>query len=581
MDIVLIREVVLIFVFAFVGGIFARKFKQPTIIGYLLSGIVLSLPIFSGLIDFEISRNVARIGVALLLFTTGLEFPISKFLRIKSSIFLTAILQMILFLFTSILIFSRFGFSNYDAFFIAVAFSNSATIIILHMIEKNKQIDSRITDTVISWLVIQDVIMIVLTLLTSVMSESGEFNIFIFFESLAKGAIFIILSIFLGKSIIPRIFDLVSKANSMELLLILAFIFCMTLAFTAELIGLSFALGAFFAGMMISESFVNHEIFSEVRPLRDLFSVVFFVSLGTLISPAFFAGNILKITLVLIALLILKFVTSFIAAMIVERQSRSAFVTSLILNQSGEFAFILSQMGLENGWISKDFYSLNIVVAMISLIISPVVIRNSLNWFYKLREYIRRKSPKMYRFIFVKMDKIIDIDQPAVDKHVVICGYGRVGTYIGRALKKAGISFIVIDSNSDIVDFCKQRGIKVIFGDASNLHVLEKADVERAVSLVIALPEEAACEIIASNARSLNPNIKIIARSHIPSEDQRLKVKGVNVTVEPEFEAAISISKKILNYYGKNELEVTKYLKKSRRRQRSKLGERNGESKTL
>ena len=271
-------------------------------------------------------------------------------------------------------------------------------------------------------------------------------------------------------------------------------------------------------------------------------------------------------------LLIIKFITSFIVSSFIHRQSRIAFITSLILNQSGEFAFILSQIGLASGWISEDFYSLNIIVTMISLMISPIIIQNSFNWYYNVRDYVRRKSPRLYRYIFIKLDGIVDIDQPDIDRHVVICGFGRVGTYIGRALNKTKIPFIVIDSDPDTIDFCKQRGIRVIFGDASNIHILEKADIERAIAVVIALPEEAACEIIATNAHALNRNIKIIARSHIPADDRRLKVKGVDVTVEPEFEAAVSISKKILNYYGKNKLEVSKYLRKSRRRQRSKLG---------
>ena len=575
MDLILIREIVLILVFAFFGGILAKKFRQPAIIGYLFSGFVLSLPFFSGIIDFKISRDLAKIGIALLLFTTGLEFPVSKFIRIKKSIFITALVQIVTFIFISTFVFSKTGFSKYESFFLAIAFSNSATIIVLQMIEKNKQIDTKVTDIIVSWLVIQDVIMVALTLLTDVISESGSFNLYIFFDSIAKSAVFIISSIILGKSVIPNVFNLVSKANSSELLLILAFSFCMIIAYTAEAIGLSFALGAFFAGMMISESFVNHEVFSEVKPLRDLFSVLFFVSLGTLVSPDFFVGNIIKIFLVLTVLLLLKFITSFIVSTLVDKQSRIAFVVSLILNQGGEFSFILSQMGLASGWISEDFYSLNIIISMISLMISPIVINNAFDWYYKIRDYIRKKAPRLYRYIFIKMDRIIDIDQPNIDKHVVICGFGRVGMYVGRALTKASIPFIVIDTNPDIVDFCKQRGIRVIFGDASNLHVLEKADVERAIAIVIALPEESACEIIAANARLLNESIKIIARSHIPSDDQKLKIKGVNVTVEPEFETAVSISKKILNYYGKSELEINKYLRKSRRRQRSKLGESN------
>ncbi|MFC1780623.1 cation:proton antiporter, partial [Patescibacteria group bacterium] len=575
---VFVSEIVFILVFALIGGFVALKLKQPTLIGYLLGGLLLSLPVFSNLVNFDVSRSLAQVGVALLLFTTGVEFPISKLLSIKKTILVGAFLQFALFMLISTFVFSKVGFSSYEALFLSAAFSNGATIVILQMLEKNENIDRKSSDSIISWLIVQDITMVVIAVLINAFSTTPSLNTYDILEGLAKSAVFITVAILLGKGLIPKIFEAVSRFNSFEILLILSFCFCMVVTYLAEKIGLSYTLGAFLAGMMISESFVNHEIFSEVRPLRDLFSVIFYVTLGALFSPTFLFANIFKIILVLLGLLIIKFITSFFVIVFLEKQSRMAFIASIVMNQSGEFAFILSQIGLNNGWISEDFYSLNIIVTILSIFITPPMIRNSGKWYVSLREYVRRKSHKLYRLIFVRLDRITDIDQPDFINHVVICGFGRVGSYVGRALEKADIPYIVIDSNTETMDYCKQRGIKVIFGDASNIDVLEKADVERAQAIVIALPEEGATEIIASNARTLNPSIKIIARSHIPTDDQRLKIKGVTVTVEPEFEAAVSISKKLFNYFGKRGIDVTKYLKKSRRRQRSKMGNSKGKS---
>jgi CPA2 family monovalent cation:H+ antiporter-2 len=573
-----VREIVIILFVALVSGIVALKLKQPAILGYLLGGVLLSLPLFSNLVSFDVSRNVAQIGVALLLFTTGIEFPITKLIKIRKTVFIGAILQFILFLLLSTFVFSRFGFSTFEALFLSAAFSNSATVVVLQLVESNKKIGTKITDKVVSWLILQDVAMVVIAVIINSFASSAQIGLYDVLEGFAKSFIFIAFSVILGRSLVPMIFEAISKLNSFEVLLVLAFSFCMFVAWLAEIIGLSFTLGAFLAGVMISESFVKHEIFSEVKPLRDILSVLFFVTLGTLVSPSFFIGNIFKIFLTLGGLLILKFIVSFVIIVFLEKQSRTAFVVSLIMNQGGEFTFILAQIGLNNEWIDRDFYSLNIIVSIISILITPLFINKSCAWFVTIREFIRSKWPRLYRFLFVRLDRVIDIDQPDVANHVVICGFGRVGSYVGRALEKANIPYIVIDSNTETIDYCKQRGIKVIFGDASNVDVLEKADVERAQAIVIALPEEGATEIIAANAKKLNPSIKTIARSHVPTEDQRLRDKGVTITVEPEFEAAVSISKKILNYFGKSGMDINKYLKKSRRRQRSKMGD-NGKEK--
>lgn len=575
MEYLFVREIVLIFFFALVGGVIAIKTKLPPLIGYLIGGVFLALPIFSDFVYSDVSNNLAQIGVALLLFTTGVEFHISKLLKVRKTVLIGSILQLVLFILISTLVFSRFGFSNYQSLFLAAAFSNSATIVVVQLLEQGKKQGVKTNDFILGWLILQDIAMVVLAVLIHMLSTTGGFGFYDVLEAGAKSFLFISLSILFGKGVIPQIFEAVSKLNSSEILLILSFVFCMVVAYFAEALGLSYTLGAFLAGLMISESFVNHEIFSEVRPLRDLFSAVFFVALGSLLSINFFFGNLIKVVLVLIGLLIIKILTAFFVILILEKDTRKAFVMSLFMMQGGEFAFIISQIGLKQGWIGEDFYSLIIIVSIISIILTPFVVNRSESWFYSIKEWLRVKNIKIYRVFFDRFKGEVDIDQPGTNNHVVICGFGRVGSYVGRALEKQDIPFIVIDSSPETRDYCKQRGIKMIFGDASSIDVLEQADAERASALVIALPKEATVEVITTNARKLNPNIKIIARSHIPSDDKRLKEKGVTVTVEPEFEAAVSISKQIFNYFGKRGLDVMKYLKKSRRRQRSKIDENN------
>lgn len=565
------REIVIIFVVALVGGYFAFKIKLPPLLGYLIGGMCLSLPFFSNIIDFDFSRNIAQFGVALLLFTTGLEFPVSKLLTIKKSIIIGTILHLALFIFLGGFVFSKFGMDTYSSFFLTASFANSGTVIILYLLEKGMKLDIKTTETVIGWLIIQDLAMILITVFITTISQTGGVYVYDILEALAKSMIFIIIGGLLGKSIIPAIFESLSRMESSEILLITALVLCVAVAYFAEVIGLSFTIGAFFAGVMISESFVNHAVFSEVKPLRDLFAIIFYVSLGTLLSFSFLFSNIVMILLVLIGLLLVKFLIGFGIILVLDEQTRKAFTISLTLAQGGEFAFILAQMGLENQWIDTDFFSLIILVSIFSLLLTPLSLAKADDWYKTIRSFIRQRSNRLYNLLFVRLDRLIDVDHPELINHVVICGFGRVGSYVGRALEKNKIPYIVIDSSSEVIDYCKQRGIKFVFGDASNLDVLEKADVERASSVVVALPKEVDVEIITQNSRKLNPSIKIIARSHIPYDDKRLKGKGVSITVEPEFEAAVSISKKLLNYYGEPGANIGQYLKKSRRRQRSKM----------
>ncbi len=565
-----VTEILVIFVTAFIAGYIAVKLKQPPMIGYLAGGVLLSLPIFSNVVHFDISSNLSQIGVTLLMFSIGVEYPVEKLFKINKQTVFGVLIQFISFLIIVSITLTRFNFSLFESIFISSAFSNSATVVVLKILEGGMKVERKTSDSIINWLFLQDITMIFIAVLLESFVFKEKVAFYGILESFAKSFLFIAGAVILGKTIVPKFFNLISRLNSDEILLILSFMFCMMIAFFAEKVGFSYSLGAFLAGVMISETFINHEIFSEIKPIRNLFSVIFFISLGALVSPYFVIHNFFKIIGLLFILLGFKFITIFLVVVVLEKQTRKAFTIGLLMNQGGELALILSHIGIGNKWISEEFFSLVISIIILSIFLTPIFAVKVDSWYYSIREVIRRRSPRLYRYIFVQLDKIIDIDQPEMARHVVICGFGRVGTYVGRALEKEGIDYLVIDSSTETIDYCKQRGIKTIFGDASNIDVLEKADVERAVALVIALPETGATEIIASNARLLNPVIKIIARSHVPVDNKKLKMKGVNITVEPEFEAAVSISKKILNYFGKGTLDIANYLKKSRRRQRSR-----------
>jgi len=565
-----VKEIVVILFVAFIGGYIFIRLKQPPFVGYLLSGIIISLPFFSGIIRFDVAKDVAQIGVALLLFAVGIEFPISKIFSIRKTLLIGTLVQLGVFIFIARFVFSFIGFSSREALFLSIAFTNSSTIVVIPLLEKKLFKGSKVSDYVIGWLILQDIAIIVIAVLAGTLLSNDPYSTYDVLEAIAKSFVFITISIILGKQLIPDVFNALSRIKSFELLLVLAFVFCMTVAFIAESLGLSFTLGAFLAGVMISESLVNHEIFSETKSLRDLFSPIYYVALGSLISITFVLQNIIKIVILVIIVLFVKFLIILGIVTSLEKQTRKAFLVALLLMQSGEFAFILSQLGLQNQWIGEEIYSLAIVVTVISLIITPFAVGYSEKWYICFQEFVKKRSPGIYNRLFISLNLSGQLEKSDEYPTVILCGFGRVGSYVGKALDKSQISFLVIDTDREVIDYCKGRGYQAMVGDAASSEILNKAQVDKAHFLVVALPKEAAAELVSSHARKLNPNIKIIARSHIPTDDIRLKQKGADITVEPEFEAAISISKKILALTGKSGIDVTKYLKKSRRRKRSK-----------
>jgi CPA2 family monovalent cation:H+ antiporter-2 len=570
MENIFVKEIVIILFVAFIGGYFFLKLKQPPFVGYLISGIIIALPIFSGTVRFEISQDIAQVGVALLLFAAGIEFPISKILSIKKTLLMGTALQLVIFIIIAKFVFSQIGFTPKESLFLAAAFTNSSTIVVIPLLEQRLLKGSKISDYVTGWLILQDIAIIAIAVLVGIFLGSESFTSYDILEAVAKSFLFISFSILLGKHIIPDVFDALSRLRSSELLLILSFVFCMTTAYLAEAIGLSFTLGAFLAGVMISESLVNHEVFSETKSLRNIFSAVFYVALGSLISISFVLSNLFKVIVLVFIVLILKLFIIIGIVVSLEKQMRKAFLVGILLMQSGEFAFILAQLGTSNGWVSSEIYSLTIVVTVVSLLVTPFAVIHQEEWYRKIRECIRKRSLRLYNLFFISLDSFSTQQQEDTHVSVVICGFGRVGSYIGKALERSHISFTIIDSDPDVVDYCRKKGYGAIVGDATNSDILKEAKVGHAEFLAIALPKEASVEIIAARAKDLNSRIKVIARSHNPKEDERLKIKGVDITVEPEFEAAISMSRKILALSGKSTINIVEFLKRSKRRARSR-----------
>jgi len=545
------RDLILVLATAFLGGFLAKKFRQPLLTGYILGGIIVG-----GIASqfFKFTQNIlslSEVGVALLMFALGLELSFALLKRIKRSIILAAISQILLTIIFSIFIFPRFGFDFYSSLFLGCAFALSSTAVVTKILSDRGELDSLFGEVTIEWLLIQDLAVLPMTILLPVLAlnhQNGFSILLVFAQALLKGGLLLILIFFLSRHFIGNLTEKILKVHSRELLLLFVVSFCLIFSFGFYSLGLSFALGAFLAGVLISEIGITASIFAEIRPLKDVLAVIFFVTLGFLLDPKFLLSNLGTIFFLSILVMAVKFLIVSCLILYLGYHTKTAFSSSAALVQIGEFAFVLGQIGAKTGAIPQEVNFTIISVALTTLILTPWIMGLSPLAYRRLKRASMRWS--VLASFFAKFDKRPLEEELPFENHVVICGFGRVGKYIGRALKMAKIPFVVVDYNYQIIKELKNKGLNVVYGDPSEIDVLDYAQVDKAKAIVVAIPDRQSQEMVVTNAQTLRPGIKIICRTHHEEDQARLRALRVETIIQPEFEAAISIVNKILLDYG-------------------------------
>lgn len=565
-DLTLAREIVFVLGMALVGGYLAVVLKFPTIVGYLISGIVASLVAP----DIARSANVAtlsELGVAMLMFSLGVEFSFRRLLRVKDIVVTGAILQILIFTVLGLMAFSLLGFDFYSSLFMASVFSLSSTAVVVKLLNDRGEIGTVPSEIMIGWLLIQDLAVLPMTIILPALGEIflgvGQGSpFFLIGGALLKIIVLTYLLLILGKRFVPAFINRVASTNSREMLLLAVFSMCLAFAFGSKAVGFSFALGAFLAGLLVSESTSNHAIFAEIRPLRDVFSIIFFVSIGLMFSPSFFISNIVKIIGITILVIFLKFIVVFFLSNSLKQHLKVSFLVGIGIVQVGEFAFVLSKDSLSKSMISSDVYSFIISVALLSILLTPWVFKYGEKVFYAVKSIIRKRLPRFYDRLFgtYKIEKESSSGL-LYSNHVVLCGHGRVGHQISRILELAKIPYVVVDYNLNVVSKLKASGVDVVYGDPSDIDVLDYAEVDKATAVVIAVSDRHSQEMIIENSLKLNPRVSIICRSHFEEDKERLLTLGVKSVVQPEFEAGLTISYKLLEYFGYSHEDSLSFLK--------------------
>lgn len=559
-DFILIGWLGLTLGLAFLGGFLAKKAKQPSVVGYLLAGILVSFLSSKFLHVKDLFSFLSEVGIAFLMFTLGLELSFDYLKRVKTVAIWGALIQILLIILLGIFVFPLFGFNFYASLFMGCAFSLSSTAIVFKILSEKGEVDTLPGGIMLGWLLVQDLAVLPMVAILPTMSENmlgwGNFAL-----SILKGGAILFLVLFLGKNLVPKFIGWVADFGSRELLLIAVVSLCLLTAILTSSLGLSMALGAFLAGLIVSKTSENHAVFSEIRPLRDLFSIIFFISLGMFLNPLFLVSHLPLVLFLSLLIILAKFLVVLFLVLYLGYHLKTAILTSMGLVQVGEFAFVLSRIGLTQNLIDENVYSLILSVALLTILITPWFMSLAPRFYFSLQKTIKR-FPKIYQLFFAQGDKFIKEEGLELSGHVVICGHGRVGGWLARALQLLEIPYIVIDYNHQIIMELKKQGVNALYGDPADIDVLDYAQVDKAKVVVVTIPDQATQEIVVTNCQTLNPQIKIVSRIHQKEALSRLKTLGVSCLIQPEFEAALSIIHRVLQFFGVEREEVNGKIKR-------------------
>ena len=515
---------------ALLFGFVAARLGLPALIGYLIAGVVIG-PATPGFVaDAEIAAQLAEIGVMLLMFGVGLHFSLDDLLAVRKVALPGAVVQMAVATALGAAVAHFWGWSLGAALVFGLTLSVASTVVLLKALEGRGELESGDGRIAIGWLIVEDLaVVLVLVVLPPVAgvrggttavpgSSDGASLAWTLARTFAEVAVFVALMLVVGRRAFPWVVWQVNKTGSRELLTLAVIVAAVTIAYgSALLFGVSFALGAFFAGMVLRESTFSHRAAEETLPLRDAFAVLFFVSVGMLFDPAVLFEQPLRVIAVVAIIVIGKSVAAAAIVLAFGYPLRTALTVSAGLAQIGEFSFILGALGVSLGLLSGEARSLVVAGALISIALNPLCFRLSGpigRWLGTRRFWAGRRDHAP--------DPLAELPTSThtryLSKQVVLVGYGRVGKRIAAELTAVGIPFVVAEENREAVEQLRAQGIPAVFGNATEPAVLIQAHVATARMLVIATPETIEVAQMARTARTLNPAIKIAIRSHNAQE---------------------------------------------------------------
>lgn len=528
-------DIILIVVAAFCCGLLMQRIGQPLILGYIAAGIALGphtgLTTVANIHDIEL---LAEIGVALLLFALGLEFSSKDLKPVKKIAIIGTPLQMGLTTALGFVIGKALGWGWLPALWLGALISLSSTMVILKTLMNQGWMGTLSSKVMVGMLIIQDLAVVPFMIILPQLSTPGM-GLDNLGAAAAKATIFLVAMIFLGTRLLPRLLAHIARLGSRELFLLAITAIGLGIGYLTYLVGLSFAFGAFVAGMVLSESDYGHQALSDIIPLRDLFGLLFFASVGMLLDLTFLKDHLGAVLLLVTVISLGKGLIFMGVTRLFGYGNVVPLAVGLGLFQVGEFSFVLARVGVATSSISHDLYSLLLTTAVLTMVLTPIV-SGLTPRLYTLKKRWFRHEPL----------ETVNVPEEGFQDHVVIAGGGRVGRHIASALKAMGLPFVIIELDQRRVELARQDNLPVVFGDACHEIVLEAADILRARLLLITLPGPVEARSVVTHARNMAEDITIITRASGREFIEIFKDMNVSEVILPEFEAGQEMTRKAL-----------------------------------
>lgn len=550
-DTPLIATLVGAFVLAFVLGAIAQRLKLSPLVGYLLAG-VLAGPFTPGFVaDEHLALELAEIGVILLMFGVGLHFSLSDLLSVKAIAIPGAVVQIAAATVMGMGLAWALGWNLGAGLVFGIALSVASTVVLLRALQERRMVESEQGRIAVGWLIVEDLAMVLaLVLLPALSGALGGRTVTTgtidwlglggdvwttLGITLVKVAGFVVLMLVVGRRVIPWVMHWVAHIGSRELFRLAVLAIALGVAFgSAKLFGVSFALGAFFAGMVLSESPLSHRAAEETLPLRDAFAVLFFVSVGMLVDPSIVVKSPVPLLVTVLIVLFGKSLAAFLIVRAFGYGNSTAFTISASLAQIGEFSFILVALGVDLQLLPAEGRDLILAAAIISILANPF-------FFLVLDRYRARHAPLRPEKAATPAPApkpVPALPETALANHTVLVGYGRVGRLVADGLKAAGTPFLVIEDQGDRLEELKRQGLEAVNANAASAPAIAAANVAGARRIILAIPDGFEASNVLKKARQLNPGIEIVARAHSDAEVEHLRQSGADFIIMGEREVA-------------------------------------------
>lgn len=561
-DFRLIIDLVLVLAAAATGGLLASLLRQPVLLGYLVGGMIVG-PAGFGLIKELIQvETLAQLGVAFLLFALGVEFSLGELKKVQAISLGGGGLQIALTILITTLVSLGVGWVSSPAqgIFLGAILSLSSTAVVLKCLMERNEASTSHGQVMLGILVVQDLALGLMLAVLPALNQPAEIIGITVGRSLLKIALFALGAIAAGKWIIPYLLRFLAKTESRELFLLGVVALCLGIALLTANLGFSIEMGAFVAGLMISEVEYADQTLTYVEPIRDIFAALFFVAIGMLIDP-FFLWSHLEIILGLVFLVLVgKFLIVTPIVRIFGYPLKTAILAGLGLAQIGEFSFVLASAGQTLGLVSRRVYLLILGTTAVTLVITPFVLKivpQLLNWaetFPWLQKYLYQTG---------KPATAIAVDLP-LQNHVIICGYGQVGRNLAQQLEEHNVPYLVIDQSERVAQKLREKGITYLYGNVCSLHVLEAAGVDRAMAMAIAIPDPMSTRICLKRSLEFAPDLDIVVKANRYKDIELLYQLGAREVVEPNFEASLELSNHLLVGMGIPAKDIQKEIEEIR-----------------